>query len=105
MGKPTVLDVAKQLPGHIKVRLYLHTWDPQHLRSHVAKTEYGSLAPYVEEVSILVPLNEAFNRLSAYQDFFNTLQACGVLAINDKLMDFALREEDIVTLAYYDPER
>jgi hypothetical protein len=102
MNPPIALDVARTLPGYIKVRLVFNTWDPQHIRSHMLKTEHNLEPPFIENISVLVPVEDAYNRLSAYDDAFNTLKECGVLALADKLKDFELREEDILTLAYYE---
>jgi hypothetical protein len=103
---PTItLDVARTLPGHVKVRLIFKTWDPQHIRSHSLKTEFNQEPPFIEDISILVPVERAYNRLSAYDDAFNTLQECGVIALADKLTDFEVREEDVLTLAYFEVEK
>lgn len=86
--------------GHLKVRLFYHTWEPKHLRSRVLETEFNTSPPYVEDVSVLIPCAHVYNRLSAFESTFRALQLKGVLAMSDKLKDFEIRDEDTTTLAY-----
>jgi hypothetical protein len=102
VGRAVTLDIAPELRGYVKVRLRFKTWDPQHVRSHALKNEFNAEPPYIEDVSVLVPVSEAYNRLSAYKDIFSLLQAGGVVAKTDQLTEFEIREEDTLTLAYYE---
>lgn len=101
---PPSFDVAPAAPGHIKVRLSYSTYDPKHIRSHFLKNEASAPPPFLEEVSVLIPLEQAFHRLSAYQGVFLSLIATGILSETDTLKKFELREEDTYTLAYLERE-
>lgn len=96
--------VVTHKAGHVKVRLFYHTWKPKHLRSHFLKTEAAAAPPFVEDVAVLVPLNRAFNRLSAYRDIFRRLIDAGLLAAKDELKKFEFCEEDSHALAYLEQE-
>jgi hypothetical protein len=105
MSKPTTLRVATQLGGHVKVRLYYHTFNPKHVRSAFLASEAGAQPPFVEDISVLIPVKRAYNRLSAYRPILALLVDEGLLKITDSLAKFEFREEDTTTLAYYECER
>lgn len=91
-------------PGHVKVRLFYMTWEPKHQRSHFLRTEASAAPPFLEDLSVLIPLEQAYNRLSAYQGVFLLLIHAGILAETDTLKKFEFREEDNHTLAYLERE-
>lgn len=104
MTPPSCFDVVGSEPDHVKVRLLFNTWEPKHIHSHFLKTEASAAPPFVESVCVLVPLEQAFHRLSAYRDIFRALICAGVLAKADTLTAFEIREEDTHTLAYRELE-
>lgn len=97
-------DVAAQEADHVKVRLFFHTWEPKHVRSHYLKNEVSAAPPFLEDICVLVPVNRAYDRLSAYQAIFLALQEAGILAKADVLKAFELCVEDTHTLAYRETE-
>lgn len=104
MIPPPHFDVATSEAGHVKVRLIFNTWEPKHLRSHFLKTEASAAPPFVEDVSVLVSVEHAYNRMSAYRGIFQGLISAGILARTDTLTRFEIREEDTHTLAYLEQE-
>jgi hypothetical protein len=101
MTPPPVLRLAATRDGCLKVKLFYHTWESKHLRSQVLESDFQVDPPYVEDVSVFLPPEEVFVRLSAFEDIFHMLQAADVLAVTDKLKGFEVRDEDTRTLAYY----
>ena len=95
--------LAANQPEHIKVRLFFQTWEPHHVRSQVLISEMRMDAPFIEDVSILVPAKDVRNDISAFAGAFQELQAAGILRPNDRLKSFEIRDEDFRTLAYYRP--
>ncbi len=91
-------------PGAIKVRLFYHTREAKHVRSRVLRTDFNADPPYVEDVSVLLPPTQIFNRLSAFDSIFAALQKAGILALSDKLRDFEIRDEDTYTLAWMETD-
>ena len=104
MNNLPAFDVVSQKADHVKVRLFYDTWKPKHIRSHFLRTEADAKPPFIEDVSVLVPVSHAYNRLSAYHDIFQSLIAAGHLAPKDTLKKFEFREEDFYTLAYLERE-
>ncbi len=104
MSTESPFHVASTRDGHVKVRLHFSTWEPKHLRSHYLKHEASAAPPFLEDVSVLVPLERVYNRLSAFRDLFQALKNAGILAKQDTLKSFDLREEDDHTLAYVEAE-
>ena len=104
MATNPTFDVVSQAAGHVKVRLFYDTWKPKHVRSHFLRTEAAAKPPFIEDLTVLVPLARAFNRLSAYRDIFRRLIAAEILAPTDALKKFEFREEDYHTLAYLERE-
>lgn len=115
MGRPVVKsDVSEERPiaplakpelaasksGYMKVRLSFLTSQPQHLRSLLLYHTCGIRPPYTEEVSILLPRLKVFTRLETFIPQFEYLQKSGVVSKTAELQDFALLDEDILTLAY-----
>jgi hypothetical protein len=96
------LATAVEKPGYIKVRLFYHTWEPQHSRSQALIAEFAADPPFVEDVSVLLPVAATYDRLSAFEDIFRLLQHQGVVSSMDKLHQFEFRDEDVRTLAYYE---
>lgn len=95
---------ATALADHLKVRLYYRTFEPKHLRSHFLQMEAQAAPPFVEDVTVLVPVEEAYDRLSSYEDIFTNLKREGLLASGDTLFKFEVRDEDDHTLAWYLPK-
>jgi len=85
----------------MKVRLFFQTWEPKHVRSQVLQVDLRMNAPFVEDISVLVPAKRVSNSLSSFEEIFRSLQAAGRLSPTDKLKDFELRDEDVRTLAFY----
>jgi hypothetical protein len=104
MSSTPTFDVVSQQADHVKVRLFYNTWKPKHVRSNFLKTQADAKPPFIEDVSVLVPVSCAYNRLSAYRDIFQRLIAAGHLAPTDALKKFEFREEDMSTLAYLERE-
>ncbi len=94
-------EYAADLKGFMKVRLFYQTWEPKHVRSQVLRIDLRMNAPFVENISVLLPLPFISTDLSAYEEIFRSLQAAGYLSPTDKIRDFELRDEDVCTLALY----
>jgi hypothetical protein len=102
VSEPIHLGLVPALQGYVKVKLFFSTTKPNHIRSQVLMTDYQAQPPFIEDRSVLIPADRAFNRLSAYRDIFVVLQVAGVVASDDVLKDFEIRAEDFDTLAYYE---
>jgi hypothetical protein len=102
--KTVVLGLGAKRPGHVKVRLRFSTWDPIHLRSQVLATDFKVGAPFVEERSVLLPADQVYDRLSAYNDIFELLRRAGVVAQRDVLREYEIQPEDMTTLAYFEDD-
>lgn len=93
-----------QLPGHVKVRL---TYQTQSLVSEAALTleQLGAKGPHIEEIWILLPAEEAYTTLEAYNTPLQTLKDAKVVPEDAKLIGFAIQSPllDLNVLAYVLP--
>lgn len=94
--------VTATLDGYLKVKLFFQTWESKHIRSQVLETDFRVQPPFTEDISVLLPPEAVFHRLSCFEDVFRALKEAEILALTDKLQSFEVRDEDTRTLAYYE---
>jgi hypothetical protein len=102
MIAPTPLpdNLVTEKSGYIKVMLSFFTPEPKHLRSIQLARFYGVLAPYSEEVAVLLPKNKVFALLETFIPVFESLQKLGIVHEAATLRNFHILDEDNLTLAY-----
>jgi hypothetical protein len=103
ISRPSSIKLPELLPyksGYIKVLLRYTTQEPKHVRSHILRTTYGVLGPFLEETSVLLPQEKVTLDPLFFASVLTWLQILNIISKTAVFRDFIVRDEDTLTLAY-----
>ena len=88
------LEQATTKQDHMRVRLRYVTDAPTTEAAIIMADHLGVPGPYLEEVSILIPVERAFSLLEAYTEPFELLRANGAVPATATLHSFRIGSGD-----------